>query len=206
MEIDFSALSDEDLDALEANNFAKISDAGLSILENASDPSIPTPFGSGDNRVDRDLNIFQKGVNTLADVLQVPSKPYKERVTQKEIEQEGFAPTAQALGEVPLKMGSDLLNLGVAGTQTGLDFLGVPTVGTGSDVSFGKVDVPFIDRLQQDKFYKYDPSKKGAEYYKTVTENLGALPATSQFSNVSRMSGIQKGIKKICVEQLLQIK
>ena len=128
--------------------------------------------------------------------MQVPSKPYKERVTQKEIEQEGFVPTAQAIAEVPLKMGSDLLNLGVAGTQTGLDFLGVPTVGTGSDVSFGKLDVPFIDRLQQDKFYKYDQSKKGAEYYKTFTENLGALPATSQFSNVSRMSGIQKGIKK----------
>lgn len=194
--MDLSAFSDEDLQALKENDITKISDDGLTILKNASDPSIPTPFGSGDNRVDRELNIFQKGVNTLADVLQVPSKPYKKRVTQKEIEQEGFVPTAQAIAEVPLKMGSDLLNLGVAGTQTGLDFLGVPTVGTGSDVSFGKLDVPFIDRLQQDKFYKYDPSKKGAEYYKTFTENLAALPATSQFSNVSRMSGIQKGIKK----------
>ncbi len=194
--MDLSAFSDEDLQALKENDITKISDDGLTILKNAADPSIPTPFGSGDDRVDRELNIFQKGVNTLADVLQVPSKPYKERVTQKEIEQEGFAPTAQAIAEVPLKMGSDLLNLGVAGTQTGLDFLGIPTVGTGSDVSFGKVDVPFIDRLQQDKFYKYDPSKKGQKYYKTVTDNLGALPATSQFSNLSRMSGIQKVAKK----------
>jgi len=194
--MDLSAFSDEDLKALKENDITKISDDGLTILKNAADPSIPTPFGSGDNRVDRELNLFQKGVNTLADVLQVPSTPYKKRVTQKEIEQEGFVPTAKAIAEVPLKMGSDLLNLGVAGTQTGLDFLGVPTVGTGSDVNFGKVDVPFIDRLQQDKFYKYDPSKKGQKYYKTVTDNLGALPATSQFSNVSRMSGIQKGIKK----------
>ena len=95
--MDLSAFSDEDLQALKENDITKISDDGLTILKNASDPSIPTPFGSGDNRVDRELNIFQKGVNTLADVLQVPSKPYKERVTQKEIEQEGFVPTAQAI-------------------------------------------------------------------------------------------------------------
>jgi hypothetical protein len=124
--------------------------------------------------------------------------PSKEKLAQEAslYNLKGITKSAKNIAEVPLKIGSELLNLGVAGTQTGLDFLGVPTVGTGSDVSFGKVDVPFIDRLQQDKFYKYDPSKKGAEYYKTVTENLGALPATSQFSNLSRMSGIQKVAKK----------
>ena len=195
MEIDFSALSDEDLDALEANDFAKISDAGLSILENASDPSIPTPFGSGDNRVDRELNMFQKGVNTLADVLQVPSKPYKERVTQKEIQQEGFVPTAQAIAEVPLKMGSDLYGAAAGSSR---DFLGIPTIGQ-TNPTFGKLDTSFTDRLQNNPL-KYNPSEKGKKYYKTVTDNLAALPATSQFSNISKMSGAAKNIPKTKLE------
>ena len=50
--MDLSAFSDEDLQALKENDITKISDDGLTILKNAADPSIPTPFGSGDNRVD----------------------------------------------------------------------------------------------------------------------------------------------------------
>ena len=68
MAIDLSQFSNEDLLALKNKDLSKISNQGLMLLKNASDPTIPTP-SADDGRQERKLNLFQKGVNTIADVL-----------------------------------------------------------------------------------------------------------------------------------------
>lgn len=223
MEINFSALSDADLDALEANDFSKISDAGLSILENASassvvDLSIPTPMSdnivSDTPPVERDLSLRQKGVNLASQYMkQDPvgdlfnnifsgkefpdygerdgrSAPYPKITPSKEkLAQESKLKVAQGIAEVPLQLGSDLGSLAYAGLGTAYDFLDPTSLG---------VDTPFSQRVgeAQNRFpFNYDASEKGEGYYKKLMDNMAALPGTSQFSNVSRMSGIQKTIK-----------
>ena len=189
MAIDLSQFSNEDLLALKNKDLSKISNQGLMLLKNASDPTIPTP-SADDGRQERKLNLFQKGVNTIADVLSFgASKPYKENVTSREIEQESPLKVAQAITETPIQVGSDLGSVAYAGLGTVYDFLD-PT-------SFG-VDTPFSQRVgeAQNRFpFNYDASEKGEGYYKKLMDNMAALPGTSQFSNVSRMSGMQKGIK-----------
>lgn len=177
MAIDLSAFSNDDLLALRNKDLSKISNQGLMLLRNSSDPTIPTP-SADDGRQTRELGTFKRGINVLADVLSGgASKPYKSRVTQEEIAQESPLKVAAAIGEVPLKMTSDLASAAYAGLGTATDYL--------QTKDFGKVDVPFSQRFQESPL-SYEPTQKGKEYYKTVTENLEALPALSQFSNLSK--------------------
>ncbi len=182
MTIDLSKFSNEDLLALKNKDLSKISDQGLMLLKNASDPTIPTP-SADDGRQERKLNLFQKGVNTIADVLSFgASKPYKENVTSREIEQESPSKVAQASIEVPLKMTGDLGALATTSLLSGGDYLGLT-----KDSKFGQLDVPFSTRLKQAPTF-YEPSEKGQKYFDKVNENLTALPmtATSKFTNLSK--------------------
>lgn len=189
---DFSKISTKDLEYIQSNQLGKVSTQALELLqtqikmsEQNLDPSIPTELTGNDGRQERELGSFKSGVNTVADFLSMgASKPYKSRVTQEEIAQEAPLKVARALGDVPLKMISDLGSAAYAGLGTAADYL--------ETNEFGKVDVPFGERMQNT--ISYTPSEKGQEYYNTVTDNLAALPATSQYSNISKFSQAEKSV------------
>lgn len=153
------------------------------------DADIPTwDENEPSNRITRELTGPQKAANYLVNILSGGSeKPYKESLTPKEKEYEDQSKLL-AVAEVPLQMGGDLLSAVSAAGGTGLDYLGF---GSDPNVTMGKVNIPFGQRFQE-SIFQYDPTtKKSKRYYETTTENLGALPATSEFQALSKFSGIK---------------
>lgn len=140
----------------------------------------------------RQLTRTQQLTNVLGNILSGGGqKVYSETPTQQELEYEKQSP-AWAAAQVPLNLVSDLGSAATAGILTGADYLGLTTE--------GRENVPFAQRFQESPFQylkKIAPTEKGQKYYETFTENLGALPATSEFGAVSRLSGIQKQAPKI---------
>jgi len=133
----------------------------------------------------RKLSPTQQLTNVLGNILSLGGqKVYSEAPTQKELEYEKQS-NILATAEVPLQIGGDILSAGSAAFGTGLDFLGG-----------GKIEKPFGQRFQESMF-QYDPTtEKSKKYYETFSENLGALPATSQFSTGSRLANLQKKLPK----------
>lgn len=157
-------------------------------------PDIPTLQEGELNQLQpktRELNLFQKGVNVLGDIASLGGKTaYSEYASPEQIKSEQPLNVLKASAEVPLKLGSDLLNLGVSGYGTALDYIGL------TDKEFG-VQKPFGERFES-SIYNYQPSEKGQEYYKTVMDNMAAIPAMNEFQSLpylSKYKDIQKNIK-----------
>lgn len=140
----------------------------------------------------RELTRTQQLTNVLGNILSGGGqKVYSEAPTPQELQYEQQNP-AWAATQVPLNLVSDLGSAATAGVLTGADYLGLTTE--------GRENVPFAQRFQESPFQylkQIAPTEKGQKYYETFTENLGALPATSEAGIVSRLSGIQKQAPKI---------
>lgn len=139
----------------------------------------------------RELTRTQQLTNVLGNILSGGGqKVYSETPTAQELEYEKQSP-AWAAAQVPLNLVSDLGSAATAGVLTGTDYLGLTTE--------GRKNIPFSQRFQESPFQylkKIAPTEKGQKYYETFSENLGALPATSQFSTGARLTNLQKQLPK----------
>lgn len=166
----------------------------------AGEPSGPsgydmTPLKS-DKMVPRNLNIYHKSMNTIADILSGGAvKPYPEKRSLAEVEYDETGPIRAAAEVIP-QMGSDILSAGSAAIGTGLDYLGYGP----KDIKMGQVDVPFSERMARSGFRydKYvDVPQKSKDYYKKFSENLAALPGTSQTQALNKAGKIRQLNKDI---------
>jgi hypothetical protein len=129
----------------------------------------------------RELTRTQQFANVIGNILSGGGqKVYSERPTAQELEYEKQSKLL-AGAEVPLQMGGDILSAISAGAGTASDYL----AGDG-------IQKPFGQRFQESAFQYAPTTEKSKKYYETVSENLAALPATSQFQIGARSSQLSK--------------
>jgi hypothetical protein len=134
----------------------------------------------------RELTRTQQLTNVLGNILSGGGqKAYSETPTPQELEYEKQNPLL-ATAEVPLQMGGDILSAISAGAGTASDYL----AGDG-------IQKPFGQRFQESAFQYAPTTEKSKKYYETFSENLGALPATSQFQTGARLTNLQKQVPKL---------
>jgi len=141
----------------------------------------------------RELTRTQQLANVIGNILSGGGqKVYSERPTAQELEYEKQSKLLAGAEIIP-QMTGDVASAVSAGVGTGLDYLGF---GSDPNVKMGQIDIPFNQRFQTSMF-QYEPTtEKSKKYYETVSENLAALPATSQFSTGARLSNLQKQLPK----------
>ena len=134
----------------------------------------------------RELTRTQQLTNVLGNILSGGGqKVYSETPTAQELEYEKQSPLL-AGAEILPQMGGDILSAISAGAGTAADYL------TG-----GGIQKPFGQRFQESAFQYAPTTEKSKKYYETFSENLGALPATSQFSTGARLTNLQKQVPKL---------
>ena len=134
----------------------------------------------------RQLTRTQQLTNVLGNILSSGGqKAYSETPTPQELEYEKQSPLLAGAEIIP-QMGGDILSAISAGAGTAADYL-----------AGGGIQKPFGQRFQESAF-QYEPTtEKSEKYYEKFTENLGALPATSQFSTGARLTNLQKQVPKL---------
>lgn len=137
----------------------------------------------------RELTQGQKLTNVLGNILSGGGlKVYSETPTPQELEYEKQSKLLAGAEIIP-QMAGDIASLVSAGAGTGLDYLGY---GSDPNVKMGQVDIPFGQRFQESMF-QYDPTtEKSKKYYEKFSENLAALPMTSEFQMGARASQLSK--------------
>lgn len=142
----------------------------------------------------RELTRTQQLTNVLGNILSGGGlKVYSETPTAQELEYEKQSKLLAGAEIIP-QMAGDIASLASAGVGTGLDYLGY---GSDPNVKMGQVDIPFGQRFQESMF-QYEPTtEKSKKYYEKFSENLAALPATSQFQTGARLTNLQKQVPKL---------
>ena len=137
----------------------------------------------------RELTRTQQLTNVLGNILSGGGqKVYSEAPTPQELEYEKQSKLLAGAEIIPQRAG-DVASAVSAGVGTGLDYLGY---GSDPNGKIGQVNIPFGQRFQESMFQYAPTTEKSKKYYEKFSENLAALPMTSEFQIGARSSQLSK--------------